>query len=108
LRKSDLSTPWLRSHLLFYLDRLSITGRRSVSFKTPLTISDGPPVPEWMHLEAVCREYPLSRAKLYRLSEQRRITIRKLGRRSVLRRSDVERLLETLPHLHPTGAADAA
>ena len=76
-----------------------------MSFKSPLTIVDAPSVPtpsgQWMHLEAVCREYPLSRAKLFRLSAEGRLPIFKLGRRSVLRRSDVERLLEALPRLHP-------
>jgi hypothetical protein len=81
-----------------------------VSFKSPLTIIDAPSVPtpsgDWMHLETVCREYPLSRAKLFRLSAEGRLPIFKLGRRSVLRRSDVERLLETLPRLHPRSGTE--
>ena len=62
----------------------------------------------WLRIETAVREYPFSRASLYRLSAQGRIEILKLGSRSILRRADLERLLDTLPRLHPTEAADAA
>jgi hypothetical protein len=47
-------------------------------------------------------EYPgLSRSRLYQLSAKGEIEILKLGKRAVVRRSEIERLLNAAPRLHP-------
>jgi hypothetical protein len=65
------------------------------------------PVPEYMRLDAVLKHYPFSRSDLYRRSAAGELEILKLGSRSVIRRSELERLLRNLPRLHPA-ASDAA
>jgi len=60
--------------------------------------------PEWLFMDRATKEYPFSRSTLYRLSAIGRVTIRKLGDRNILHRSELERLLEDLPRLPPTNA----
>jgi hypothetical protein len=77
-------------------------GDRPVAFDVTPTPTDATPaLPAWLRIETAVREYPFSRASLYRLSAQGRIEILKLGSRSIIRRADLERLLEGLPRLHP-------
>lgn len=66
-----------------------------------------PAAQEWLRLEAAVREYPFSRASLYRLSALGHIEILKLGSRSIVRRTDLDRLLGNLPRLHPRSATAA-
>jgi hypothetical protein len=69
--------------------------------------ADAPPAQEWLRIDDVLRQYPFSRSMLYRLCGEGRLPIRKLGDRCILHRADVERLLETLPRMHPTEAPAA-
>jgi hypothetical protein len=53
-------------------------------------------------IDRVQFEYPgLSRSQLYKLSARGEIDILKIGKRAVVRRSDIERLLDKAPRLHP-------
>ena len=53
-------------------------------------------------------EYPgLSRSHLYKLSALGKIEILKIGRRAVVRRSDIERLIDNAPRLHPPPVEEA-
>lgn len=61
-----------------------------------------------LQIDHVQWEYPgLSRSQLYKLSARGEIAILKVGKRAVVRRSDIERLLDAAPRLHPRQAADA-
>jgi hypothetical protein len=66
-----------------------------------------PPAPV-LRIDYVQWEYPgLSRSQLYKLSARGEIEILKIGKRAVVRRSDIERLLDTAPRLHPRPSPDA-
>jgi hypothetical protein len=68
----------------------------------PISTSQQPIVAQILSLDDVSREYPgFSRSRLYRLSSQGRLEILKIGSRSVIRRGDIERLLDDAPRLHP-------
>jgi hypothetical protein len=64
---------------------------------------DAPPLPApVLAVDHVQWEYPgLSRSRLYQLSARGEIEILKVGKRAVVRRSDIERLLDDAPRLHP-------
>jgi hypothetical protein len=72
--------------------------------------ADAPVLPApVLAIDHVQWEYPgLSRNQLYKLSARGEIEILKVGKRAVVRRSDIERLLDAAPRLHPRQAAAAA
>jgi hypothetical protein len=55
-----------------------------------------------LQVDHVQWEYPgFSRSQLYKLSARGEIEILKVGKRAVVRRCDIERLLDDAPRLHP-------
>ena len=74
----------------------------------PHKIEAAPVVAPVLSVGDVRREYPgFSRSRLYKLSSEGLIEILKIGNRSVVRRRDIEQLLDAAPRLHPR-TADAA
>jgi hypothetical protein len=59
-----------------------------------------------LQVDHVQWEYPgLSRSQLYKMSALGEIEILKIGKRAVVRRSDIEALLDAAPRLHPRASA---
>jgi hypothetical protein len=56
-----------------------------------------------MTLRQMVEAYPLSRSTLYRLHHAGRLTIRKMGRRSVVNTADIELLAQSMPVLKRNG-----
>jgi hypothetical protein len=76
---------------------------------TPRRIDGPTALAPVLAVDSVQFEYPgLSRSTLYQLSARGEVEILKLGKRAVVRRSEIERLLNEAPRLHPRPAADAA
>lgn len=68
----------------------------------PRKIEAAPVVAPVLPVGDVRREYPgFSRSRLYKLSSEGLIEIMKIGTRSVVRRRDIERLVDDAPRLHP-------
>jgi excisionase family DNA binding protein len=53
--------------------------------------------PPLLSVDQVCREAPFSRSSFYRLVRQGRLAIKKLGRRTMVERSELERFKGDLP-----------
>jgi len=75
----------------------------------PRKIEAVPVVVPVLPVADVHREYPgFSRSRLYAPSAAGHIEILKVGSRSVIRRADIERLIDNAPRLHPHVPTDAA
>ena len=57
----------------------------------------------FMTLRQMVEAFPLSKSTLYRLHHAGKLTIRKVGRRSVIAAGDVELLAQSLPALKRNG-----
>jgi len=57
-----------------------------------------------LRLDAAVRLSGLSRSEIYRRAREGELPLLKIGNRTLVRVADLERILDSLPHLHPASA----
>jgi excisionase family DNA binding protein len=70
-----------------------------------MTIHHGLPEPIADPVSVAAHRLGIGRANLYKEIAAGRLRVRKLGRRTLIERSEQERWLAALPHLEPSKAA---